>query len=177
MPKTRKQKEELLDELTTEFVEQKATVFTNYEGLTVEEIDELRNELREAGVIFSVVKTTIAKLAMKEAGLKDVELPDVKRPLAIAFSHDDEVSAAKIIAKFAKKNKKPEILSGILEGKLLSVDEVKNLAKLLSRDELLAKFVYTIQGPVSGFVNVLAGNLRGLVGALNAIKEQKGEAK
>lgn len=177
MPKTKDQKEELVAELSKEFKGIKAAVFTNYQGLTVAEIGELRSKLRDQNVRYSVVKTTLARLAVKDANLKDIEIPEIKKPLAIAFSRDDEVAAAKVISEFAKVHKKPEILSGILESKMIDADEVKNLARLLGRNELLAKFVYAIKSPISGFVNVLAGNMRGLVNVLAALKDQKEEAK
>ncbi len=177
MPKTKDQKKELVEELSREFKDIKAAVFTNYQGLTVAELDELRSRLREQNIRYSIVKTTLARLAIKDADLKDVEIPKIKKPLAIAFSRDDEVAAAKVISEFAKEHKKPEILSGILESKMIDADEVKNLAKLPCRNELLAMFVYTIKGPVSGFVNVLTGNMRGLVNVLSALKDQKEEAK
>lgn len=173
MPKTRKQKEELVQKLKEDFNNLKAAVFTNYQGLTVGELDELRELLRKEGVKYSVVKTNLARIAAKDTELKNIEIPDIKKPLAIAFGLQDEVAAAKIISKFAKEHKKPEVLFGVLEGRAISAQEVASLAKLPSRDELLAKFVGTIKAPISGFVNVLAGNIRGLINVLNSLKEQK----
>ena len=93
--------------------------------------------------------------------------------MATFVSTEDETTAARIVNNFAKSHELVKIFGGILEGKYINDDKVKNLANLPTRQELLAKFVGTINAPVSGFVNVLAGNLRNLVGVLNNIKEAK----
>jgi large subunit ribosomal protein L10 len=93
--------------------------------------------------------------------------------IALSLSNTDEVSGAKVIDIFSKTNENVKMLGGILGLQVMNADEVKALAKILSKEELLAKLVSTLNAPVSGFVNVLAGNLRGLVQVLNAVKEQK----
>ena len=97
----------------------------------------------------------------------------MKRPVAIAFAMEDEVSSAKEITLFAKKNEAVKILGGILESKAISVEAVKQLASLPTREQLLAQVVGTISAPLTGFVNVMGGNVRGLVNVMNALKEKK----
>ena len=95
--------------------------------------------------------------------------------LAFVYGGEDEVSAAKIISKLGKDNENLKMLGGVLEGKAMDQAEITALSKLPSKDELLAKVVGSLKAPISGFVNVLGGNLRGLVYTLKAIKEQKSE--
>jgi len=173
MPKTRKQKEEAVQELVEDFNSSKSLVFTNYQGLTVKDLEELRAKMREQDVVYKVVKNTLFEVARGKSNLKDVDIDKQAGQVAVAFGMEDEVSPAKIIFEFAKDHKKMEILAGILDSKLLSDEEIKALAKLPSKEELLAKTVATINAPVSGFVNVLAGNIRGLVNVLNSIKDSK----
>ena len=111
-------------------------------------------------------------LALKEAGL-EIDMQKLEGQISMAISSQDEVAAAKIIAKVAKINENIKMVGGILGTKELSAEEVKALALIPSKQELLAKLVGTLNAPVSGFVNVLAGNLRGLVTVLGAIAKAK----
>lgn len=173
MPKTRKQKEEDIKKLVEDINSAKSLVMTNYQGLTVKELEELRSKMREQGVAYKIVKNTLFEVARSKSELKDIEMEEQAGQVAVAFGMEDEVSPAKTVFDFSKGHKSMEILAGILDGKYLVKTEVETLAKLPSRDELLAKTVGTIKAPITGFVNVLAGNLRGLVGVLSSIKEQK----
>ena len=132
----------------------------------------LRRELKKEGVELKVAKKTLIKLALKDAGL-EIDAKKFEGQLALAISSQDEVAAARIIAKTAKTNENLKMIGGILGIKELSADEVKALSLIPSKLELLAKLVSSINAPVSGFVNVLAGNLRGLVQALKAIGDNK----
>jgi large subunit ribosomal protein L10 len=170
---TREKKEALVAELVTKLQTSKSVVFTDYRGLTVEEIDEVRSQLRAEGIEFKVVKNTLFKLAAKEAGIEIAEDVTHGHPVAVAFAGDDEVAPAKITYTYSKKNDKFAIVGGILEGKEISDIMVKSLASLPSREELYAKIVGTLASPLSGMVNVLSGNIRGLVNVLNSIKETK----
>jgi len=168
----RSAKEQTLAELDVQLAGAKSIVFTDYRGTTVKKIDELRKSLRKEGVTTKVAKITLIRKALEKHGV-DVSGMDFKVPVAIAFSQQDEVSAARIITAFIKENKNVKILAGVMENKVLTAQEVGALAALPSKQELLGKLVRTINGPVSGFVNVLAGNLRSLVYVMNAIKESK----
>ncbi len=169
---TRLQKEELVKSLASKLKDSKAVVFSDFKGLAVKDMTVLRNELREKGIDFKVLKKTLISIALKDAGI-EMDLKKMEGQIAIAVSQGDEVEAAKIIAKMAKVNENLKIAGGILGKKILSTEEVMALSKLPSKDELLAKLVGTLNAPVSGFVNVLAGNIRGLVQVLKAVSEVK----
>ena len=170
MAKTRSQKEDQLAKLNQDFGSKKA-VFVDYQGLTVSEIEELRNSLEEKGVSFMVVKNTLAKIALKNSGI-EVEDGIFKKPVAVAFS-DDEVTPSKEIKNFTKSHEKVEILGGVIDKEFVPVSTISVLALLPSREELYAKVVGSIVAPISGLVNVMAGNIRGLVSVLNQYKESR----
>jgi large subunit ribosomal protein L10 len=133
---------------------------------------ELRSKLRDAGVEFKVVKNTLATIAAN-----DVEMEEMTEyfsgPTAIAFGEDDAVSPAKVLVEFAKDHEVLEIKAGLLNGEIISKEKVESLAEIPSREELLAKAFASMKAPLSGLVNVLQGNIRGLVQVLNQIKEEK----
>ena len=169
---SRAQKEELVKKLSDQVKAGKVMVFSDYTGTTVGKMKELRDELRKTGSNYKISKKKLLELAFKNSGI-EIDVKSMKGQIGVAIGKTDEVSAAKILAKFSKENQNFKVLQGILEGKILSKKEVSALAALPSRDELLAKFVGTINAPVSGFVNALAGNLRNLVGVLKAIADNK----
>lgn len=169
---TREQKNNIIKDLADKFRKSKAVVFSDFKGLTVKDMTDLRRELRKEGVSFDVVKKTLINVALKDAGI-EMDVKKLEGQIAVAVSGKDEVAAAKIIAKAAKANENLKIAGGLLGVKELSVEEIKSLAKLPSKEELLGKLVGTLNAPVSGFVNVLAGNLRGLVTVLKAVSEKK----
>lgn len=169
---TKQQKKELVKELAEKIKASKAVVFSDFRGLTVKNMTALRSELREKGVEMQVLKKTLISIALKDAGV-DLDVRKMEGQIAIAVSKEDEVEAAKIIAKAAKANENLKIVGGLLGSTILSEEEVMNLSKLPTKEELLAKLVGTLNAPVSGLVNVLAGNLRGLVQVLKAVSEQK----
>ena len=172
MAKTKKDKQVVVASLTDLVRGMKAAVFANYEGLTTKETDELRHKLRDESVGYTVAKKTLLGVAMKEAGIA-IDPNTIEGNFATIVSNDDEVSAARIVASFAKDHEALNIRAGILEGRLIDRAAVLALAKLPTKLQLLAKFVGTINAPVSGFVNVLAGNIRGLVTVLGALRDQK----
>jgi large subunit ribosomal protein L10 len=168
----RPEKEAVVKELTDKFSSAKSLVITDYLGLNVAEMTELRSKLREAGVEFKVVKNTLATIAAN-----DVEMDEMTEyfsgPTAIAFGEDDAVSPAKVLVEFAKDHEVLEIKAGLLNGEIISKEKVESLAEIPSREELLAKAFASMKAPLSGLVNVLQGNIRGLVQVLNQIKEEK----
>jgi large subunit ribosomal protein L10 len=170
---TREKKETLVADLAEKLASSKSVVFTDYRGLTVEEIDEVRNQLREQGIEFKVIKNTLLTLAAKQAGIEISDDVTSGHPVAIAFAGDDEVAPAKITYTYTKKNDKFAIIGGILEGKQISDIMVKSLASLPGREELYAKIVGSIASPLSGLVTVMQGNIRGLVNVLSAYKDSK----
>ncbi len=170
MPKIRQEKEQLVLTLTDALRGMTAAVFADFRGLKVKDITALRRECRQAGLHYTVVKKTILKLAAKQAGL-EFEPRAIEGSFATVLSTTDEVAPAKILAAFAKKHEALKILGGLLERRLIDSAAVINLSSLPSREELLAKLIGSVRSPVAGLVQVLAGNLRGLVQTLQAIGE------
>jgi large subunit ribosomal protein L10 len=169
------QKKEVVKALSEKISAAKAMVLADYRGLTVEQDTELRSALRKAGVEYKVVKNTLTKLAAKETGLEELD-PFLSGPTALALSDNDPVAPAKILSEYAKKYDKLELKVGVVEGKIIDINGIKALADLPPREVLIAKVLGGFNAPISGFVNVLNGNIRGLVVALNAIREQKENA-
>jgi len=170
-----KAKKAIVAELTEKVANSKTVVLVDYRGLTVEQDTELRSALRKAGVKYEVVKNTLTRFAMNNNGYSEIDT-FLNGPTAIAYSYEDVVAPAKVIAEFAKKFEHLQIKVGIVEGKVFNESEINKLAELPSREELIAKALAGFNAPITGFVNVLNGNLRGLVVALNAIAEKKANA-
>lgn len=168
---SRSQKEELVKNLIEKIKNSKAVIFTDFKGLKVKELRELKKELRQFGVEFKVAKKKLMDIALEETKM-EVRTKKMEGQIAISFSQD-EIAPAKIIDKFAKKNENIKIMGGILNSKAISVEEAKLLAKLSSKEDLLAKLTGTIKAPMAGFLNVLNGNLRGLLQVLKAIADKK----
>jgi large subunit ribosomal protein L10 len=169
---TKDQKKNLIDGIQDRVVKSKTLVFTNYQGLKVKDLNILRKKLKEKGIEYKVIKNTLARLVFKNNDLK-IEDTILDKPAAVAFGYKDEVEPSKIIHEFAKTNNKLEILGGIVNGEFMDVAAIKALALLPSREELYAKVVGSIAAPISGFVNVMSGNLRGLVSVLKQYQEKK----
>jgi large subunit ribosomal protein L10 len=169
---TKDQKKNIVKDLAEKIKTGKVMIFSDFTGTTVGGMKELRDELRKTGATYKVTKKKLIDLAFKDAGI-EADSVGLEGQIGLAIGQEDEVSAAKVLGQFSKKNKNFKILRGVLDKKTISDKEVVALASLPSREDLLAKFVGTINAPVSGFVNVLAGNLRNLVGVLKAIAETK----
>ena len=140
-------KAQQVSEVAEQFKNATSVVVVDYLGITVEQATNLRTELRNAGVQFAVVKNSILSRAAKEAGLEGMD--DIfKGPSAVAFSNDDVVAPAKILADFAKKVEALEIKAGVIEGKVSSKEEIEALAKLPNREGLLSMLLSVLQAPV-----------------------------
>jgi len=142
-------------------------------GYTMEDANSLREKGRAVGVEVIVAKKTLLVRALENNGFK-IDRKDLEGSILTTFGFNDEVAAAKLIADFAKEREQMVIVGGILEGAFVGSSAIKQLATLPSKEQLLAQLVRTINGPLSGFVQVLAGNLRNFVSVLNAIKDTKG---
>jgi large subunit ribosomal protein L10 len=173
MPKTRAQKQDIVNELADKMARMKSAVFVSVAGYTMKDADTMRQKGRESGVDVFIAKKTLLKRAADQAGFREFDPKVFEGSVLSAFAFQDEVSAAKLMAGLVKEKEKMQILGGLLEGAAVDAAKVKQLATLPSKPELLAKMVGSLNAPISGFVNVLAGNLRGLVNVLNAIKDQK----
>ncbi|MEZ4086857.1 MAG: 50S ribosomal protein L10 [Candidatus Gracilibacteria bacterium] len=172
---TKDQKKEILKDLDDKFGRSKAVYFADYRGLSVKDIANLRKALREEGVDFRVAKKTLMQLSLKNSDLPEAPSEVMQGPVGAAFGYDDVVMAVKTLHNFSKGNDNLKILGGLVEGKFITQAEAVELAKLPSREELLAKLVGSMKAPVSGFYGVTSGLLRGLVQVLKAYGEQKPE--
>lgn len=166
------EKKQVVAELQEKLENAALVVFTDYRGLTVEEMTALRNKLRNPGVEFKVVKNTMMEFALKNTGHEDV-IEHLAGPNAVVFSSDDPVGPAKSVYEFIKEYKKLEVKMGILEGQLVGADKIKALADLPPREVLVAQVLGTMQAPITSLVYVLNANITGLVRALDQIREQK----
>jgi len=173
MAKTRGQKEGLLDKYEAAIRDNKMMVVSEFKGLTMAEMTDLRNKLNLAGAKLAVIKNTVFTKAATKAGVESLNYQKLGKNLAIVYGPQDEVAVSKEIYNFAKINDKINIFGGIMDGKLVTVDMINKLAVLPSLDELRAKVVGSLNAPISGFVRVIAGPLRGFYNAVNALKEQR----
>ena len=172
MAKTRKQKEEQLQQVVRMIGGAKGAVLADHTGLTVKESQELRKNLRAEGIEYEAVKKSLFKKALAENKLDGKMIDGFGGSIGLATSDRDEVSPAKIVVGFAKTHEKMSVVGGIMNSLLIDATAVKSLAKLPSKQELLGQVVGTIAAPVSGFVRVLAGNLRGFVQVLSAMSKK-----
>lgn len=172
MAKTRQQKQTEVEELKSYLASAKSIVFTAYEGLSVAKMQDLRRRLKAQGSAMLAIKKSLLKNAWTNAPA-EVDPLKFTGSIALAFGLEDEIAPAKILAEFGKENEALKIQGGILNNAFLSGAKVMELSRLPSKLELIAKTVGTIKAPISGFVNVMAGNLRGLVNVLNAVRETK----
>lgn len=160
--------------LQAKFADAKAAVLSDYCGLNVQEMSDLRGMLRNADVELHVVKNTLARRAVESTHLEPLSA-HVKGPTAIALTIDDAVGMAKVLADYTKREPKLAIRVGIMEGRVLTSQQLAQVAELPPREVLLAQMFGAMQNPLSGLVGVLHGVLRQLLYALVAIKEAKGQ--
>ncbi|MDO4563408.1 MAG: 50S ribosomal protein L10 [Clostridia bacterium] len=156
MPSQRvlEEKKRTVAELKEKLQNAVSAVFVDYCGLSVAQDTELRNKLREANVEYRVVKNTLTRFAAKELGLDELD-EILNGPTSLAVSMTDEVAPAKILAEFAKKNEQLEIKSGLLDGKVISIEEIKTLADTPSRDVLIARIMGSLNSPASKLARTL----------------------
>jgi large subunit ribosomal protein L10 len=170
MALTKDKKNEVVAEVSERLKSSKMTVVAKYQGTTVKALQGLRRESRDNGTKVKVVKNRLVIQALKNIdALKDVETTALEGMLLYAFNGEDEVAPAQILANFAKANPSIEFVGAISsEGKLLTADEVKALATLPSKDELIATVVANLLSPVHDAVNALSGNLHALLDGVEA---------
>lgn len=166
------EKQQITKDLHDRFARSAIIVVTDYQGLDVASISDLRRKLRESNIEYQVVKNTL--LVRAAEGTEVALIKDhFKGPSAVAISYDDPVAPAKVLSQFAKDNNKLEIKVGVLNGKVLDNQAIKALATLPSREVLLAQFLSALNAVPTSIVRVLAEIPRGLVNVLTAIKDQK----
>jgi large subunit ribosomal protein L10 len=171
LPRAKKeQKAEQVELLTEKLKKAKVAVLTDYRGLTVKQMQDLRGKLRTGNVEYRVVKNTLARRAADTAGYKDLE-SELKGPVAIAFGYDDVSLPPRLINEFVRTTRlKLEVVGGLVEGRVFSRDQIKQLADLPSREVLLAQLLGTLQSPVAQLVGIMQTPVQQLIGVLNAYK-------
>ena len=172
---TRSEKAAVIEAIKANADRASFAVLTEFKGMTVEELTNLRVNLRKAGGEYYVVKNTLARIAFT-GGPHDVVKDKFHDNSAIALGFDDPVAVAKALSDFAKQSKLFQLRCGSLEGKEMSAEQVEALAKLPSKEQLLGQLLGTMNAVPTNFVSLFANVLRGLLYALKAIEEKKGEA-
>jgi len=166
----RTDKEQLVTELTGKIKGAQALYFTDFTGLNVKRMTALRRELRKAGVEYVVIKNTLALRAVNESGLAGERL---RGPTGIIVAHD-ALAGAKVITDFAKANdQKPVVKGGMFDGKAINAEQVKALANMPSREQMLAELGAGLMAPLAQFAGAMSGMLTMMVGALEALRVQK----
>ena len=171
--KTKAQKQKDLEALTEQFKAAKAAMVVGFQGMTVAKDQELRNQLREAGVSYEVVKNTLARKAAEGTAL-ELAKDQFKGVTAVALSGEDPVSLSKAISKFTKAN--PDIFTfkaGVVEGKVVALREVEAIASLPSREELISKLMFLVNAQAQRLATVTSAVARNLVVVLDQIRAQK----
>jgi large subunit ribosomal protein L10 len=171
--KTRKQKQETLETLTEQFKNASAAMLVGFKGLTVPKDQELRNQLREAGISYSVVKNTLARKAAVGTALEPA-VEQFKGVTAVALSGGDPVALSKAITKFTKAN--PDVFTfkaGIVEGRVMALRDVEAIASLPSKEELLSKIMFLVNCQAQRLATVTNAVVRNLVVVMDQVRAQK----
>jgi large subunit ribosomal protein L10 len=172
----RTQKAEIVDHIRERLTKSPNLYVTDFTGIAVKPMTELRSKMRSAGVDYVVVKNTLALRALQEASVSGVENV-LAGPTGFVFAGDDPVAAAKLIMDFQKEHDTLTVKAGLLDGKTVGPTEVKRLASLPSHDQMLGQVAGLMQGPLQGFVGALGGLLFQLVGVLDALQTQRASAE
>lgn len=172
----RAEKEKAVQDIQEKFKKAQAVFLFEYHGLNVADMTGLRMKLREGQGELKVLKNTLVKKALEGSPLKEMIAVDFKGPIACAFGYSDAVATAKVLVDFKKEDQSLNFKSGVLKEQKIQVQEIKALAKLPSREVLLAHLVGTLAAPISSFVSVLAAVPRKFLYALRAIEEKKGKS-
>lgn len=165
---TKAQKKKVVEELSDKIKRQKSLIFTDVSRINVSDLQNLRRKLRQADIEYKVAKKSLINLALKKEK-QDLDTSKFQGSMGLAFDYNDPIAPAKILDKFTKEHEKFKILAGIMGNKILTMDDIKELAKIPSKEELLATLIGSLKAPIRGLVNVLGGTIRNLVGVLNAI--------
>lgn len=166
-----RQKQEVVQEIADKISRAQAMVLVDYRGLNVAEVTDLRSKFRAESVDYKVYKNTMMRRALEQAGIEGLD-EYLTGPNAVAFSYDDPVSAAKVTRAFAKDNDKLVIKAGMVDGSVIDLAGVESLAKLPSREVLVAQVLGTMNAPIQGLATVLNGTIGGLARCLDQIRQQ-----
>ena len=167
---SKSQKEQIVQDLIEDFKKAKTIVFANYKGLSVSAFEDLRKTLREKNIGCKVAKKTLMNLASKEAGIDGLDTKGFEGSIVAIFSFEDEIEGARIADRFSKDNEVFSICGGIADG---AVYDIITLAQIKTKEELLAKLVGNMKGPISGIHGVLKGVIRGFYQVVKSIQEKQ----
>jgi large subunit ribosomal protein L10 len=167
---SKEKKQAIIKDLTDKITRQKVVIFSDYTGLKVNQLEELRQKLRENEIDYQIAKKTLADLILKKAGLDKIKVKELPGQIGLVFGYQDEVLPAKILYNFSKENESLKILAGLVQGKYLDSQALIELAKLSSREELLVRLIGNLAAPLNGLINALQGNLRKLTFILKNLK-------
>ena len=170
MALTKTQKQKIVDDLKEKVDKQKSIVLASIVGVKVKGLTRLRKEMKKQDCELKVAKKTLISLAFKEKKI-DIDTKKLEGEVALSFGYRDEILPFKILYDFSKEDENLKILGGLIGQELLTREKAIELAQLSTREELLARLVGSIFSPISGLVNVLQGNIKGLMYALSAIKK------
>jgi large subunit ribosomal protein L10 len=168
MPNVRNR--EAVKDLAEKFKAMKGLILTEYHGLRVEEISELRSRLRLLSSEYAVVKNTLSELALKKVGIESGK--NFSGPIALVIENGDVVSPAKAVVEFAKTHVKLKVKAGFLEGKFVNASVIEQLSTLPSRETLVVRMLGSMNSPITGFVNVLTAGIKSFVTVLDAITKK-----
>ncbi len=166
------EKEKTVNKLKEKLSLTKSLFLTDFRGLNVEEMTQLRRELKKGGAEYKITKNTMIRIAAKQSGFEGI-LNYLRGPTGLVFSYEDPVSPAKVLYQLHKRVEKPKIKVIWMEGRLLEENHLKTLAALPPKEVILAQIVSGLNSPMANFVGTLQGVLRNLVGVIDAIKEAK----
>lgn len=169
MALTKVQKQKIIADLEDKINRSKSLVFANIQGLKVKDLSELRKKIKEGGGLLQVVKKTLLNLIFKKSD-SGLNVKNLNGEVALIFSFQDEIKAAKTVYEFSKEKENLKIISGIFDRKYLEKEKVLEIAQLPAKEELLGKLVFSIKSPISNLVNVLQGNIKGLITVLAKAK-------
>ncbi|MBM3227953.1 50S ribosomal protein L10 [Candidatus Peribacteria bacterium] len=173
MALTKEQKQAQLTELKDKMKRSQSVIFAHYIGLTVADVSDLRNKLRENKAEMKVAKKTLMRIAAKEIGLPEVGEDLMDGPVACIFSFEDPLTGAQVAFKFAKDHNQVALIGGIFDGKMLSKDEAVAMAKMPGRKELLGMFMGMVQSPLRSFASICNSPLTGFARALSEVAKKK----
>ncbi len=165
-------KSEKIETMKAKAQKAQVAILTEYKGYSVDEITSLRRSIQQSGGDYMVTKNTLAKIAFKGTDF-EVLADSLTGPVAIAFGFEDQVSPAKAVSKFIKDTKKGAILCGALDGKLLTAKEAEALAKMPSKEELIAKLLGSVKSPASGIANSINAVMSQLTRTMAAVRDSK----
>lgn len=169
----RSEKEQIVAEVKDMIQRAKSMYFADFTGITVEQVTDLRREFRKSNVGYRVVKNTLARKALENTAAYDKVVPKLVGHTAIAFGYDDPIAPAKIIKKFHEKHDKLALKVCIIENQVFDGAQLKEIAMLPSRSELIAGILGSIQAPISGVVGTINAVMRDLVSVIDAIEKKK----